>query len=105
MIYGDVGELQLAIADLVRVVKSQPYNKEAHHKLGTFYARLDDEAGAERHRKRADALSADALLLVELKRALSERPRDNKLRERVAELYTRLGQEDEAERLLLGRRM
>lgn len=100
LLYGDLGMDEQAAADLARVVAVQPWNKEAHHKLSVAYSRLGNTEQAASHRATAEKLTNLAAELLDLASRLKSDPTNLSLRRRVADLYTRLGQPDQARRLL-----
>ncbi len=100
MMHNDIGQNDAARDDLEKVVATQPWNKEAHHKLAVIYTHLKDGEKAAKHRIIADQLTNQALELLKLKEALIAKPDNFALRERVAHLYKILGQHEQARHLL-----
>jgi tetratricopeptide (TPR) repeat protein len=102
LLYVDLEENEKASADLEKVIAVQPWNKEAHHKLGVAYSRLGQSDKAAEHFAASARLLELAKELLDRSNDLAEDPANGQLRQRVAELYDQLGQPGEARRLLGG---
>lgn len=103
LLYSDVGNTADGIKDLSAVAAAEPFNKEAHHKLAELYSRENQTAKAAPHREISKQLTETAIELLKLKNRLSTEPANRELRNEVADLYIKLGQPEQAKRLLGGR--
>lgn len=97
ILYYDEGRFREAADDLARVVEIQPFNKEAHYKLGQAYQKLGENDKAAVHLSRSDELTQNALEALALEAQVRKEPANRAAAARLAELYERLGRVAEAE--------
>jgi Flp pilus assembly protein TadD len=96
----DQGQLALAAEDLSAVVTAQPFNKEAHYKLGQAYLKLGRPRQAEQHLETSKRLTELNLKILDLEPQMLHDQANRGLASRLAELYEQVGRTEEARRLL-----
>jgi Flp pilus assembly protein TadD len=99
VLYFDLGRYSEAADDLGRAAKAQPYNKEARYKLGQAYLKLDRAAEAAEELEASRKLTEAEIEILELEPQFRRNQSDQKLADRLAELYEQVGRTADAERL------
>lgn len=92
------GETSKAIADLGIVVAQDPYNQSAHYKLGQAYLRQGQRAEAQEHLRRSQELIQLTSEILVTRNRLQNDPEDERLRDRLADLYELRGNSQMAAR-------
>ena len=87
----DTGHPESAKDDLERVVESQPFNKEAHYKLGQTCQKLNQPQQAEVHFARSRELTEAALKILSVEDRLQTDPNNPELVKQLTELYETVG--------------
>jgi Flp pilus assembly protein TadD len=95
----DQGQFALAADDLSEVVAAQPFNKEAHYKLGQAYLKLNRPQEAEQHLETSNRLTDLSLEILALEPHLSRDRASRELVSRLADLYEQVGRTEDARRL------
>ena len=98
----DRGQFAQAAEDLERVVAAQPFNKEAHYKLGQAYLKLDRPKEARAHLQTSNRLTELNLEIMALEARVRENRADRALVSKLAGLYEEVGRGSEARHLLNG---
>src|SRR5262249_3000300 len=94
----EAGEPSAAAALLERAVKLAPCDDVCRHQLALAYHGLGRHAGARGHEQKLHDLQSSKTERAVLTRAVMKRPRDPALQARMAELYDRLDQPEQAAR-------
>lgn len=97
-IYSDGGQFDRAVADLSQVLRAEPFDREAHHKLGMAYLRLGDTAKGQSHLETARNLTNVTIEILSLEHQLESDPANQQMRRRLAELNEQRGDTDAARR-------
>ncbi|MDB5341191.1 MAG: hypothetical protein JWN70_6810 [Planctomycetaceae bacterium] len=87
----DTGEFEPAQADLEQVVELQPFNKEAHFKLGQACQKLNQPQQAEAHFTRSRELTESSLKILSVEEKLQTDPDNPALIKQLSDLYEAVG--------------
>lgn len=99
ILYFDLARFSEAAEDLSRVVAAQPFNKEAHYKLGQAFQKSGRPEQAAAHLNRSAELTQYAVGILALEPVVKSAPHDHASADRLAALYERVGRIADAERL------
>ena len=99
ILYFDLARFSEAAEDLSQVVAAQPFNKEAHYKLGQAFQKSGQPEQAAAHLNRSAELTQYAVEILSLEPLVQNDPADHASAGRLADLYERVGRMADAERL------
>jgi tetratricopeptide (TPR) repeat protein len=99
ILYFDLARFSKAAEDLSQVVAAQPFNKEAHYKLGQAFQKSGQPDQAAAHLNRSAELTQYAVEILSLEPLVQSDSADHASAGRLVDLYERVGRMADEERL------